>query len=238
MKKIETIVRDVVHVYHEKNHQAKGHLLKARRLAGRFGTGPAIVYSWFYSIPQRWIQLEPEIFRLMRLTNAYDLDTILSLSEKRLAKMMRSVIFYNQLSGQLRNFCRAVRDSYVSWDQFAQALREENVFRVFRTLRNYKNNRVTFKNLTAMKSFVGMDNDLVILDTHVAGVMGISKQEAIKYRTQVKHFKNLLETTSRITKELETRGIKDISTIKWSLAIWFSKANINADALLSNNIIY
>ena len=238
MKKIERLVTDVGGLYHKNSRQAREYLLKARRLREQFGTGPAIVYSWFYSVPQRWIQVEPKIFRLMRQTNSYDLDTILSLSEKRLATMMRPVIFYNQVSTQLKNFCGAVRDWYVSWDRFAEALGKESIFRVFRTLRNYENNRVTFKNLAAMKSFVGMHDDLVILDTYVAKVMGINKQEVGKYRTQVERFKNLLGTADRVTKELETRGINDISTIKWSLAIWFSKANIQAVDLLSNNIIY
>lgn len=212
--------------------------MKARRLREQFGAGPAIVYSWFYSLPQRWIQVEPKIFQLMRQTNLYNLDTILSLSEKRLATLMRSVIFYNQVSTQLKNFCHAVRDLYVSWDRFAEALEKESVFRVFRTLRNYKKNRVTFKNLAAMKSFVGMNDGLVILDNYVAKVMGINKQEASKYRTRVEHFKNLLAIANRVTKELEACGINDISTIKWSLAIWFSMANIQAGNLLSNNIIY
>jgi len=238
MRKIERIVTDVGDIYHKNGQQAREYLLKARRLREQFGTGPAIVYSWFYSVPQKWIQVEPKIFQLMKQTNLYNLDTILSLSEKRLATMMRPVIFYNQVSTQLKNFCGAVRDLYVSWDRFAEALGKERIFRVFRTLRNYENNRVTFKNLAAMKSFVGMNDDLVILDTYVAKVMGISKQEVVKYRTRVEHFKNLLRTANKVTKELQTCGINDISTIRWSLAIWFSMAKIQAGDLLSNNIIY
>ena len=238
MKKIDRIAADVADIYNKNSQQAREYLLRARRLREQFGTGPAIVYSWFYSLPQRWIQVEPHIFRLMRHTDSYDLNTILSLSGKRLATMMRPVIFYNQVSTQLKNFCRAVQIAYISWNNFAEVLGTESIFTLFKTLRNCKNNRVTFKNLAAMKGFVGMNDDLVILDTHVAQVMGMSTQEARKYRTQVERFKNLLKTTNKITKELETCGVDDISTIKWSLAIWFSKANIQADDLLSNNIIY
>jgi len=238
MKKMKRVVADVADIYDKHSWQAREYVLRARRLSEQLGTGPAIVYSWFYSVPQRWVQVEPQIFRLIKETNSYDLDTILSLSEKKLAAMMRPVIFYNQISTQLKNFCRTVRDSYISWDHLAGALGKESIFALFETLRNYRNNRVTFKNLAAMKSFVGMSDDLVILDTHVAEVMEISREEAGKCRTRMECFKNVLGTANRVTKELETAGIKDVSTIKWSLAIWFRKANIREHSLLSNNIIY
>jgi len=238
MKEIQRMITDVEDIYQKNRQQAKEYLLKARKLSAQFGTGPAIAYSWFYSVPQRWIQIEPKIFRLMRQTNSYDMDTILSLSRKKLATMIRPIIFYNQVSTQLRNFCGAVRDSYATWHRFGEALEKDSVFTLFGTLRSHENTRVTFKNLAAMKSFVGMNDDLVVLDTHVAEAFGISKKEAGKYRTQPENFKNLLEIANEVTKELRTHGIYDITTIEWSLAIWFSQAKIRPGELLSNNIIY
>lgn len=233
MKNIKRIVRDLVGIYHESGEHAIEYLSKARRLIKLFGVGPAIVYCWFYSVPQKWTQVEPKIFELMKRTNSFDLDVVLSISEEKLATMLRPMIFYNQISLQLRNFCRSIKNEYLSWNCFAEALCEKSIFTIFKTLRCYKNNRVTFKNLAAMKTLVGMENNLLILDTHVAKVIGISKNEAHKYRTQERLFKDLLNVANEVTDKLRNKGFSDVSMIKWSLAVWFDGAKITAGELLT-----
>ena len=83
-----------------------------------------------------------------------------------------------------------------------------------------------------MKSFVGLGNDFLILDTHVAKVLGISKDVRNKYRVQEKLFKDLATFSNRLTQTLEREGFQKITTIQWSLAIWFNKAKIRANDLL------
>lgn len=146
--------------------------------------------------------------------------------------MLRPIIFYNEISSQLKNFCKAIREWYVSWDGFAKALKEENIFSIFEKLRSYKNVRLTFKNLAAMKIFVGMDDDLLILDTHVASVLGINRKEQSGYRIQKKLLESLLNFSGKITNKLGMKGISKVTIAKWSLTIWFDRTNILANQLL------
>jgi len=145
------------------------------------------------------------------------------------------MIFYNEISFQLKNFCRAIKDEYGSWEKFAEAIEKQDVFSVFKKLRKHRGIRLTFKNLAAMKSFVGLSNDFLILDTHVAKVLGISKDIRNKYRVQEKLFKDLLLFSDRITQVLEREGFQKVTTIEWSLAIWFNMAGILAGELLRFN---
>lgn len=199
MRDIGSIVKDVAEIYRESGNEAEEYLNKARGLKEKFGTGPAIVYCWFYSVPQKWTQVEPKIFELSKYTSSFDLNTILKIPTESLAMTLKPMIFHNNISLQLKKFCEVIRSEYHSWDSFDKALSEENVFTIFRRLRSFKATRVTFKNLSAMKIFVGMDNNLLILDTHVAKVLGISKNEVSRYRIQERFFKNLLAFSKKIT---------------------------------------
>lgn len=233
MKEINIIVEDITNIYRESGGEAERYLSKARKLEEICGYGPAVVYCWFYSVPQKWTQVEPKIFELMKYTKSFDLDIILSMSQRPIGSILRPMIFYNEISFQLKNFCSAVKSGYSSWDLFTRVLRQESIFTIFKTLRRHKNVRVTFKNLSAMKIFVGMDNDLLILDTHVAKVMGIRKKEINKYRTQKTLFMELLEFSRKVTRALR-RKLKHVTIAEWSLAIWFNKAKISSDELLTS----
>lgn len=235
MREIERIVQDVAEIYLESAEQVEEEYLpKARKLKELFGPGLAVVYCWFYSVPQKWTEVEPRIFELSKLTNSFDLEMVLS--EPELGLMLKKMkIFYNVISTQLKNFCRAVKNEYGSWDGFVEALEKENIFAIFKRLRvKYKNMRLTFKNLAAMKILVGGNEGLLILDRHVAKVLGLSNDEAIQYRVQENLFQRLLEFSEEITHRLEALGFDGMSTSKWSLAIWFNKAKVQATKLLPN----
>lgn len=232
MKEIKSILEHVAEIYRKSGCEAEVYLTKARKLKEAFGTGPAIVYCWFYSVPQKWTQVEPNVFELMECTKLFDSDVILLMQPKVIASVLRPMIFHNEISLQLKNFCSATKSEYSSWDSLGKALREESIFEIFSRLRKNRNIRVTFKNLAAMKAFVGMNNDLIILDTHVAKVMGIGRSELRRFRFHESYFKNLLDKANKVTTVLK-KEFSDISTIRWSLAIWFEKAEISARELLN-----
>jgi hypothetical protein len=233
MKEIRDIIQEVSEIYNRNGKEAELYLKKARKLKESFGPGAAIVYCWFYSVPQKWTQVEPKIFQLMEYSNCFNLNTILMMPDGKIAKILRPMIFYNEIALQLKNFCSAIKSEYSFWQNFAHALENENIFTTFRKVRKKKGTRITFKNLAAMKSFVGMDDNFVILDTHVANVLGINNVMLAKTRANELLFKNLLEAARAITHELK-KEYNDISTIKWSLSIWFAKAKISAKELLKN----
>ena len=233
MRDAEEIVEDVAEIYRESGVDAEEYLHKARKIKEKFGSGLATVYCWFYSIPQKWTQVEPRIFELAKHTKFFDLKTILSMPSEELATLLKPMIFSNEISLQLKNFCRVVQDEYSSWEGFAEVIEKEGIFSIFKKLRKHGSIRVTFKNLAAMKSFVGLSNGFLILDTHVAKVLGISKNMRNKYRVQEKLFKSLLVFSNRITQALERNGFQKMTTIQWSLAIWFNKARIPVNDLLA-----
>ena len=234
MKDAEKIVKDVAEIYRKSGVDAEEYLHKARKIKEKFGSGLAIVYCWFYSIPQKWTHVEPKVFELTKHTNSFDLETVSNMSSEELAAMLKPMIFSNEISLQLKNFCRVIQDEYGSWEAFAEAIEKEDIFSIFKKLRKHGGIRLTFKNLAAMKSFVGLSNDFLILDTHVAKVLGISKDVRNKYRVQEKLFKDLLIFSNRITQALEREGFQKVTTIQWSLAIWFNKAKIHANDLLAH----
>lgn len=235
MRNIEAIVNDLKEIYQESGIDAKEYLQKARKLRERFGPGLAIVYCWFYSVPQKWMQIEPKIFQLKKQTNSFDLDTVISIPSDKLASMFRSLVFPNKISFQFKNFCKAIKKEYASWDHFAKRLAQESIFRILSKLRKYKAG-VTFKNLAAMKIFVGMNNNLLILDTHVSKLFGINKNELYKYRTRKKFFEALLDLSNSITGKLKKNGIHT-NTACWSLSIWFNRAKVDESQLLSDQTI-
>lgn len=224
MRNVEEMMDSIALTYRDIGPQAEEYLRKARKLKGLYGSGFAVVYCWFYSVPQKWIQVEPKIFELAEKTNSFDLNTLSAAPTESLAARLKPMIFYNEISSQLKNFCRVVKDEYSSWDEFVGALSTESVFTLFEKLRKYRRIRITFKNLAAMKIFVGMNNNQLILDTHVARILRINKKDMSKYRVQPKRFQELLGYAGKVTNELKGRGFGDISMAKWSLAIWFDQA--------------
>lgn len=232
MRDFGEVVNDVLQIYRESGNQAGEYLRKARKLSKKFGSGLAVIYCWFYSVPQKWTQVEPKIFELAKKMNSFGLDKILTMPKESLATTLKPMIFRNEISLQLKNFCKAIKSEYSSWDNFANALKEESIFVIFEKLRKHRNIRLTFKNLTAMKIFIGMGDDLIILDTHVAKVLGISKDKRSKYVVRKTLFQSLLDFSRKISNRLKKEGFDDISTAKWSLAIWFSQTKISADKLI------
>lgn len=232
MRDLEEIVKDVIKIYQKSGRCAEEYLHKARMLKDKFGFGTAIVYCWFYSVPQRWVQIEPKIFKLMKYTNSYNLPKMASIPSEKAAQILKPMIFYKVIAAQLKKFCKVVKDEYSSWNNFAKALIKESIFTIFEKLRRHEGVRVTYKNLAAMKIFVGNDDNLLILDTHVAKVLGIDKGEQNKYRIQKKLFESLLNFSKKITNRLKDNEFSEITMAKWSLAIWFNKAGISADELL------
>ena len=236
MRNTYCILRDVAEIYRKYSTESEEYLKKVRKLKKEFGAGSSIVYCWFYSVPQKWSQVEPKIFQLMEYTNLFDLETILSIPAEKIVKALNPIIFHKELAFQLKNFSHTIKKEYSSWECFAKVLERESIFAIFRRIRKEKGVRVTFKNLAAMKSFVGMTDDILIPDIHVAKVMGICRNELNSIRTHEILFKRLLEKANEITKYLRTE-FNDISTIKWSLGIWFYKAGIKARELLTYNRI-
>jgi len=234
MRKLDGVVDKIAEIYRRSGKEAEEYLRKARKLKERLGPSFAIVYCWFYSVPQKWIQVEPKIFELDKRTKSFEIDKILSMSSGDMAEILRPMIFRNEISHQLKNFCEAVKNEYGSWEEFAKTLESESIFKLFCELRKHRNIRITFKNLAAMKIFVGMNDDLIILDTHVANVLGISKNERSKCIIQKASFQRLLEFSRKITDKLRLRKevMDDISMVKWSLSIWFSQTKISADKLI------
>jgi len=167
----------------------------------------------------------------MKHANSFDLNTVLSMPPEEITGILKPIIFHNQISLQLKKFCKAVSEEYQSWDNFVDELMGESIFDIFEKLRQYKGTRITFKNLAAMKIFVGMNDNVPIFDTHVAKVLGFDKREQSKYKVQRKLFENLLEFSEKITSRLKDVGL-NATIAKWSLAIWFDKANIRASQLL------
>lgn len=236
MRNTHNILWDVAEIYRKYATEAEEYLEKARRLKEEFGEGPAIVYCWFYSVPQKWSQVEPKIFQLMDYTNLFDLETVLSMPLEKMTKVLNPIIFHRKLAFQLKNFSYTIKSEYSSWECFAKALEQNSVFSIFRRIRKKGDVRVTFKNLAAMKGFVGKSNSILIPDIHVAEVMGIGKNELNRIRTHEISFKNLLEKANEITGCLR-KEFDNITTIKWSLGVWFCKAGVRAKDLLTNIII-
>lgn len=233
MKEAKGVAKEVAKIYHESGSDAKKYLYKARKLKDLYGPSFAIVYCWFYSVPQKWIQVEPKVFELAEKTNSINLEIIQGVHKEKLAAMLKPLIFRNKISSQLKNFCRAIKNEYLSWGNFARALKKENIFTIFEKLRKYKNTRLTFKNLAAMKIFIGGDDDLIILDTHVARLLGISRADRGEYITREKNFQKILDCLAKVNNELKKKLINDTSMAELSLAIWFNKANVSASQLLS-----
>jgi len=231
MRRIDSIVEDVADIYHTSGRDAEEYLYKARKLKEEYGPGLAVVYCWFYSVPQKWSQVEPKVFDLMKKANSFDLDEMLAMPVESLASKLKPIIFYNKIALQLKRFCETIRAKYGSWGLFCDILCEENIFSIFKALRRFEDIRLTFKNLAAMKIFVGLEDNLLILDTHVAKVLGINNKEASKYRVRELLFRSLLTRHDEITERLRLRGI-DTCMAKWSLAIWFNGAKIKANSLL------
>ncbi|MEM2614291.1 MAG: hypothetical protein QXO15_08740 [Nitrososphaerota archaeon] len=231
---LDNIAKRIFDIYREKFKDAVLYLEKARKIKDKFGSSFSVVYCWFYSVPQKWTLLEPKIFTLAEETNNFDLRFILETSPTRLAKLMKSLMFYNKLSFQLKNFCEVIRGKYASWDNFAEELRKESIFKLFTVFNKYNDTRITFKNLAAMKIFIGNEDDLLILDKHVANVLGINKNDLYKYRKRKESFKSILEIARLITKRLIRYGLTDVTMAKWSLSIWFYETKISGDSLLKN----
>jgi len=151
---------------------------------------------------------------------------------ERIAEDLKPMIFYNRISAELKNFCGCISNEYYSWNNFVNQLTEESIFALFKKLRKYKGIRVTFKNLAAMKILVAMEDDLLIVDRHVAKVFGLDKSVTNKGRIEERGFKKLLQKAEKITDELKKRGLR-VCMATWSLSIWFSKTKILADTLLN-----
>jgi len=65
-----------------------------------------------------------------------------------------------------------------------------------------------------MKSFIDLSDDFLILDTHVAKVLGINKNVRKKYLVREKLFKNLIVVSSKITQALEEEVFRNVTMIQ------------------------
>jgi uncharacterized membrane protein YkvA (DUF1232 family) len=223
----------ILEIYKEKFRDATTYLKKARKMKDELGSGFSVVYCWFYSVPQRWILLEPKIFAIANRTNNFNLNFLLQTSSAKLAELTKTLMFHNKISLQLKNFCKAIRNEYFSWDIFVEEIKKESIFNIFKILNRYSNIRVTFKNLAAMKIFIGQEDDLLILDTHVANTLGINKNELYKYRRREDYFKSLLKLAYMITDRLKHYGLAEVTTAQWSLSIWFYETKTSSEVLLN-----
>ncbi|MEM3578042.1 MAG: hypothetical protein QXX51_06270 [Candidatus Bathyarchaeia archaeon] len=231
-EKIQSVLKEIEEIYHSNGKDAENYLKKARKLKEYFSPGFAVVYSWFYSIPQKWVQVEPKIFKLAKYTRLFDLNVILSMPAEKISKILEPLMFRNEISIQLKNLCEVIYKEYNTWENFGHILQNQSIFVIFKKLRLHKGIRVTFKNLAAMKIFVGMDNNLLILDTHVASVLRLNKDEVNRCRVREDFFREVLKKSEKITTYLKSKNFKDVCMAKWSLAVWFNKAKIKECDLL------
>jgi len=232
-KAITALTMKIHKIYEEKSKDATIYLERARKMKDNFGSGFSVVYCWFYSVPQKWTVLEPKIFKLADKTNNFDLDFIVQISLSKLTELMKSFMFYNKISLQLKNFCEAIKKEYFSWDEFIEEIKKESIFDIFNILNKHSNIRVTFKNLAAMKIFIGQEDDLLILDTHIANVLGINKNDLHKYRLKENYFESLLKLACMITDRLKCLGLPEVTLAKWSLSIWFYETKTPGEVLLN-----
>ncbi len=168
-------------------------------------------------------------------TDNFDLETILNTSDKTIARILRSIVFHNEVSFQLKDFCKAVYYEFNSWDSFVNEMDTKSVFTTFTKLRKYKRIRLSFKNLAAMKIFVGMDDNLLILDRHVAKTFGLNESEQNKYRSRGDMFWHIVTISETITEKLKEKGL-NVTMAKWSLSLWFDGAGMSADELFLKDI--
>jgi len=231
-EKSQRVLKEIEEIYHLNGKDAENYLRKARKLKEYFSPGFAVVYSWFYSIPQKWIQVEPKIFELAKHTRLFDLNTVLSMPVEKISKILEPLMFRNKISIQLKNLCKVIYKEYNTWENFGHVLQNQSIFVIFKKLRLHKGIRITFKNLAAMKIFIGIDDNLLILDTHVASFLGLNKHEVNRCRVREDLFKEVLKKSEKITTELRSKNFKDVCMAKWSLAVWFNKARINEGDLL------
>jgi hypothetical protein len=232
-KTLTALTMKILKIYKEKSKDAIIYLERARKIKDELGSGFSVVYCWFYSVPQKWTILEPKIFKLANKTNNFDLDFILQTSTSKLAELMKPLMFYNKISLQLKNFCEAIKKEYFSWDEFVKEIKKESIYNIFKTLNKHSNIRVTFKNLASMKIFIGKEDDLLILDTHVANVLGIEKKYLHKYRLKENYFRSLLKLAYTITDRLKHYGMTEVTMAKWSLSIWFYETRTPGEILLN-----
>jgi len=230
--KVCEIVEKLKELYPKFKKESIEYLKKARKIETVLGPGTAICYCWFYSVPQRWITLEPRIMKLAEKTENFNLERILKLRYSELKCFFNGIVFHNIISLQFKRFCSTIAKIYGSWEKFGEILKEKDIVALFCELRNESNIRLTFKNLSAMKIIVGRDDDLLILDSHVGNFLGLTFREITMCRQNPKAFLALIDQCHLITRELKILGLKDASTAKWSLAIWFSKAKTSASQLL------
>ena len=231
LKHVDSLVEEISKIYHLNYKDAEIYLSKARNLINYPGIGFAIAYCWFYSVPQRWIVVEDKVFSLARYTENFNLNRLLSLSNKDLASILKPMRFYNSIAVQFKNFIRVI-ELLGSWESFFDRLCKKEIIDLFIELRKFRNIRITFKNLSAMKSFICKNDNFIILDTHVGRFLGLNKYEIVKYNTNSQKFEELMRYTNYITNLLR-KNISKISAIKWSLSIWFYKSKIPANRLLN-----
>ena len=232
MKERDQVIMDICGIYEKCSTQAKEYLSKAQKLKYYYEPGVAIIYCWFYSVPQRWHKIEPKIFELASMCRQFDLQFMSEVQIGDLSKKLRPFMFYNSLSVQLKNFCKAIKREFHTWELFERTLIGDSIFDIYRRMKAFKAIRLTFKNLSAMKIFVGGDENLLILDKHVAKILRIGQSQLIKYKTNEYWFKKLLDFSSEINRELRAKLFRDITVAKWSLAIWFHESRISAKDLL------
>jgi hypothetical protein len=84
----------------------------------------------------------------------------------------------------------------------------------------------------AMKIFLGMEDNLMILDGHVADFLGIDRRFLARCKYQESCLRDLLETSQKITSRLKTIGFPSMTTAIWSLSVWFEKAKVIANELI------
>ena len=233
MRGLKDLSKDIARIYRQNRTDAYQYLHKARRLRENYGASLPIVYCWFYSTPLKWTIVEQKVFKLHADTHSFDLQSVTNMSAKEMLSLLKPMPFSRRTSIQLISFCNFVKDTYASWESFADAVKNEDIFSLFRISRFHSNTRLTFKNLSAMKSFVGSSNNLLILDTHVSRILGLNLYQRTSYVTEEKRFRDLLKYADEITQRMREDGLDNVTTIEWSLSIWFNKAKIHADRLLT-----
>jgi len=231
---VDHLVRMIAEIYARYGKDAEDYLSRARSIISYLGSGTAVIYCWFFSVPQKWTQIEPKIFDLMKQTNMFNLNDISRITYTDIAFILRPMVFYNQIALQFLNFCSAIKKEYFSWDNFAKELKNREIFDIFTKLKKYRNIRLTFKNLAAMKIFVGNEDNMIIFDTHISKFMNINdakKRRIIKLNADA--FRHLLYFSNMITNRLRNLGFRNITLAKWSLAVWFSRSNTRSQDLLN-----
>lgn len=231
MKFIQLDSNTLDKIYMQKLDDVNIYLFKARNIIYTLGYGSGIVYCWLYSIPQKWKMCEETFFELLRKTKKFDVDVLLSLDIRKIERITRPLGFYRKIFRDFLNFILKTYEVFGDWEGFYNTICSKDVFKLFNILKEYGFNRISLKNLSAMKAYVAGEDNVIILDRHVGRVLKIKENIIRKANLNPKIYKDILREISNYIDHV-SQNFYELTPIKLSLASWFYDTDTSASSLL------